>query len=321
VAVGLLLLVDAALSPTGTGWIYLGTATRSLFGWADEGGVPRSLRTLNSRGVPALALIVSTAVALVFLLPLPSWYLLVGFLSSATVLTYVVGSLAVPVLRSSAPELPRPFRLPWATVIAPAGFVAGLLVVYWAGFSLVSWLVAITAAGEVAFLLVRAGRSPVRRAESVLAGVGLALLLAVWLVAGPIGQAVGGPGTGALWSFDGGARDAATLALGSAALLAPWAYLWLRGIGEESRAVRAGGWIPGGLAAIFLLSYVGQYGPTLMANGVARVLPSARILPFPWDSLAAAAVAAAIYLVGFASARPNLGSTGASVEDSTRTPS
>lgn len=307
VAVGLLLLVDAAVSPTGTGWIYLGTATRSLFGWADQGGIPPSLRTLDARGVPARALAVSTAVALVFLLPLPSWYLLVGFLSSATVLTYVVGSLAVPILRSAAPEASRPFRLPAAAVLAPAGFVAGLLVVYWAGFALIAWLVAITAAGEIAFALLWTGRTSAHSPLFRLGAAGLAVLLGAWIIAGPIGQAVGGPGPGALWSVSDGPLDAATLSMGAVALVAPWAYLWRGTEGPERQAVAAGGWVPGGLVAIYLLSYVGQYGPTSMVNGLAHTLPWARVLPFPWDTLAALAAAVTIYLIARASARPDLG--------------
>ncbi|MEM3713798.1 MAG: hypothetical protein QXF82_02495, partial [Nitrososphaeria archaeon] len=37
--------------------------------------------------------------------------------------------------RKHAPNLHRPFKLPYASAIAPIGFVAGALIMYWSGIS------------------------------------------------------------------------------------------------------------------------------------------------------------------------------------------
>lgn len=61
---------------------------------------------------------------------------MVGFITSATVFTYLVGGPALATLRRHAPELKRPFKLPGYKVIAPIGFIGAALVVYWSGWPL-----------------------------------------------------------------------------------------------------------------------------------------------------------------------------------------
>ncbi|HTT26744.1 MAG TPA: APC family permease, partial [Thermoplasmata archaeon] len=297
--IGVLLLVDAGISPSGTGWIYLGTSTRSLFGWAEESRLPGQLVRVNPRGVPAVALLVSAAVGILFLLPLPSWYELVGFLSSATVLTYVVGSLAVPALRRTAAGWSRPFRPPGMAIVAPAGFVAAALVLFWAGFELLAWMVAIAVAGEIVYL---AWAGPLRhgipRTEAYGTALLLALVLGAWSWAGPIGSLGGGAGPGAaspIWSRIDVAPDLAGIAIGVALLLAPWAYLRVRGDPARSAPIRAAGWFPAWWAALFPLGYFGEFGPVLGNGSPGTPYPGAQSLPFPIGTLLAAGLAVVVF--------------------------
>jgi len=69
-----------------------------------------------------------------FLLPFPAWQLLVGYISSITVLTYGLWPIVLMVLRRSQPDADRAFRLKGAEVLAPLAFVASNLVIYWTGF-------------------------------------------------------------------------------------------------------------------------------------------------------------------------------------------
>ncbi len=51
---------------------------------------------------------------------------------------YAGAPLALGALRRQKPDLPRPFRLPWAPVLAPASFIAANLIIYWSGWE-VDW--------------------------------------------------------------------------------------------------------------------------------------------------------------------------------------
>ena len=307
--VAVLLLIDAGVSPSGTGWIYLGTSTRSLFGWARESRLPSRLLEVDGRGVPRVALVVSAGIGLLFLLPLPSWYELVGFLSSATVLTYVVGSLAVPALRRTAGELPRSFRLPGVAIVAPAGFLAAALVLYWAGFELLSWMVAIAIAGEIAYLAAAgAPRHGIPRTEALgVAGL-FAMLWALWVWFGPVSDmgfglgSLSAAGNSPLWSRESGAATLAGLLGGGALLVAPWAYLRFRSTASGRASVRAGLWLPGWLALLYPIGFFGEFGPAFGATSSAHPYPLARVLPFPLGTLLAAGWTTAIFFVALGAA-------------------
>ncbi len=130
-----LLYVDAAISPGGTGIIYNTTAARVIYATADEGLFPKWLARVSAAGVPLASLALSFFVGLLFLLPLPSWRLLVTYLSSIGVLAYGVGPVVLICFRKTLPEteFPRPFRLGMAWVVAPAAFIVANFVVFWAG--------------------------------------------------------------------------------------------------------------------------------------------------------------------------------------------
>jgi len=149
---GTLLLIDAIVSPAATGWIFLGSATRSTYALSEQGMASSLLQRINRFAVPWISLVVSFAVACLFLLPLPSWYRLVSIVSVALLLSYLVGSSSMMVLRRTAPELPRPFKLRNAGFWAPASFVATLILVYVAGFSTILNLVIVVFAGIPVFV-------------------------------------------------------------------------------------------------------------------------------------------------------------------------
>ncbi len=135
VAFAVLLLIDGAISPTGTGYIYLGSGTRTFYGMSIDGYLPKLFQKMNKFNIPIASLIGTLIIGCIFFLPLPSWYQLVGFISSATVLTYTMGGVSLSVMRKTAPGLNRPFRLSAAGILAPVGFLSASLVVYWSGYS------------------------------------------------------------------------------------------------------------------------------------------------------------------------------------------
>ncbi|MDP8002822.1 MAG: hypothetical protein RAK17_01335, partial [Caldisphaera sp.] len=70
----------------------------------------------------------------IFLFPFPSWYKLVGFISSSTVLTYLMGGVNLYVLRNVAKDLKRPYKMPAVSILAPLGYLAAVMIVYWSGY-------------------------------------------------------------------------------------------------------------------------------------------------------------------------------------------
>ena len=117
-----LLYVDAYISPGGTGLMYLTGGARILFALGETKAGPRGLMALNKAKAPWVAVLVMWGVGVLFLLPFPAWQLMVGYITSVTVLTYGLGPIVLLVLRRSQPALHRPFRLKGAGYLAPLAF-------------------------------------------------------------------------------------------------------------------------------------------------------------------------------------------------------
>jgi amino acid transporter len=129
-----LLYVDAAVSPGGTGLIYVASSSRLSYALSREGYIWSPFHWLNSRRVPIVGIVLSFVVGVILFLPFPGWQKFVGFITSATVLSYALVPPALAALRRQDPERDRPFRLPVAEVLAPLGFVVANLIVYWSGW-------------------------------------------------------------------------------------------------------------------------------------------------------------------------------------------
>ncbi len=133
-----LLYIDAIVSPGDTGLIYTTLTSRLSYAMARNGNAPQRLAKTTDRGVPLFSLIVTFVVGLIVFLPFPSWQQLVGFITSATVLSFASGPLVLSALRKRVPDQPRPFRLPGGHVIPVLAFWASNLIVYWSGW-LTGW--------------------------------------------------------------------------------------------------------------------------------------------------------------------------------------
>ncbi|MCI0183232.1 APC family permease [Sulfoacidibacillus ferrooxidans] len=180
-----LLYADAIISPAGTGNVYIASTTRVLYALANNGYFPRALAKVDQRtGVPYVALISAFILGLIFLLPFPSWQSLVGLVSSATVFTYIIGPVSLTVLRKTASDAIRPYRLAGASIISPLAFVIGSLIIYWTGWAidsklLIALLIGIILYGIFSLLLPSEIERP--SGQSFKSGIWLILYLLVML--------------------------------------------------------------------------------------------------------------------------------------------
>ena len=258
------LIADAVISPSGTGVVYTGTSSRTVYGMAIGDFLPKFMKQVDAKtGIPVGALIVSIVFGAIFLLPLPSWYLLVGFISSATVLTYVSGGISLMVLRKTAAGLHRPYKLPMASVIAPLGVLASIFIVYWSGTTTLTFIVAAVFIGLPLFTWFYAPQKlGLNRAYGVILGL---LFLAAWVVTnyfGPLGT------TNSIGFVEYFALEAVEVAAFIIALY--------YGVNEASKQeVLAGNWVITLIFGVYFLSYLGPFGP----NG------NSPVLMFPWDNL------------------------------------
>jgi amino acid transporter len=95
---------------------------------------PSALATVNSRGVPWISIGLAFVVGLIFFLPFPGWQQLVGFITSATVLSFGSGPLVLVALRKQLPDRPRRFFLRGGLVVPFLAFWSSNLIVYWSGW-------------------------------------------------------------------------------------------------------------------------------------------------------------------------------------------
>ncbi|BDC18913.1 APC family permease [Acidianus sp. HS-5] len=146
-----ILLFDAIISPAGTGIIYLGTTTRSFYASAKSGYFPSNLTKINEKGIPIFALIISLIASALFLLPIPSWYQIVGISSSATVLTYIMGGIGVETMRRIAPNIKRSYLLSNLRILAPLATIFAGLLIYWSGFSTLFYIFTLVILGLSAY--------------------------------------------------------------------------------------------------------------------------------------------------------------------------
>ncbi len=172
-----LLYFDAVVSPADTGLIYTTATARLSYAMAKNGNAPEGLAKLNKHGVPWLSLALAFVVGLIFFLPFPGWQELVGFITSASVLSFGSGPLVMGALRRELPDQARPFKVPFGDVIPFLAFASSNLVVYWTGWD-INWKLFV--AMGLGFVLlgfqhlsngVRAGDDRVRGFSFVLLGV------------------------------------------------------------------------------------------------------------------------------------------------------
>jgi amino acid transporter len=177
-----LLYIDAIVSPGDTGLIYMTATSRISYAMAKNRNAPRSLEKTTDRGVPLVGLILAFLVGLIVFLPFPSWQQLVGFITSATVLSFASGPVVLGALRKQLPDHDRPFRLPGGHVVPILAFWSANLIIYWSTWP-INWKLFVAVLIGFALFAVFHATGQVRRTLDLRSGfwmlpwlVGLALI-------------------------------------------------------------------------------------------------------------------------------------------------
>jgi amino acid transporter len=131
---GTVLLIDAVISPGGTGLIYLGTSARLSYALGEEETLPRQLTQTTSRGVPLYSIALAFVIGELAFLPFPSWASLVGLVTSATAIMYAFAPVSLAALHIRNPDRDHPYRIPAPKILNPLGFICANLIIYWGGF-------------------------------------------------------------------------------------------------------------------------------------------------------------------------------------------
>ncbi|WLH04194.1 APC family permease [Pseudomonas lurida] len=136
-----LVVADAVISPSGCGNIYMNATPRVVYGWAQTGTFFKLFTRIDEKsGIPRPALWLTFGLSVFWTLPFPSWEALINVVSAALILSYAVAPVTVAALRRNAPQMARPFRVKGMAVLGPLSFIIAALIVYWSGWSTVSWL-------------------------------------------------------------------------------------------------------------------------------------------------------------------------------------
>lgn len=156
-----LLYVDAVISPSGAGLIYVTSTARILYAMSQIGYMPKWLSTLNKQNFPVAAIMVNFVLGMCLFLPLPGWQAMVSFLVSGMVISYAMGPIALLCLRRELPDETRRFRLPCANVVCLLAFYFCNLLSYWCGWDTI-YKLAIAMLIGVAFFAVAALRGSLK---------------------------------------------------------------------------------------------------------------------------------------------------------------
>jgi amino acid transporter len=132
---GVVLIIDALISPGGTGLVYLATTSRLSYSLARVRFLPPVFSGIDRRGVPWFSIIFGGAFGCLLFLPFGGWAKLVGAITAASSFMYSYAPVAAVSLRKSDPDRPRPYRVPGLNIIAPFSFVVSGLIIYWSGTS------------------------------------------------------------------------------------------------------------------------------------------------------------------------------------------
>ena len=157
-----LVFVDGVVSPNGPNATNCGSVPRVAYTMAENGTMPRLFLRLDPRfGTPGWGLVACFFLETFFLFLTTGGYsTLVSAINVAFLVGYAIGPVSLGVLRRTASEQARPFRLPFAHLWSPVAFVLASLLLYWSQWPATGATLGVLLVGAlVYFAYLRSGRT------------------------------------------------------------------------------------------------------------------------------------------------------------------
>jgi amino acid transporter len=148
-----ILIIDAVVSPSGTGIVYIGTTARLTYALGELPELPTKLATTDRRGVPVWSIVVSAVIGWLCFGPFPSWSKLVAVVTGATAIMYAFAPIALAALRKRDGDRARSYRMPFPDVLLPIAFISANLLLYWGSYDVEWKLDAALVLGVVLFFI------------------------------------------------------------------------------------------------------------------------------------------------------------------------
>ncbi len=151
---GVVVVLDAIISPSGCGNIFFNATPRAIYGWAQSGTFFKVFAKVDKEsGIPRPATWLAFALSIFWTMPFPSWEAMISVVSAALVVSYAIAPVCVAALRKSCPDMVRPFRVKGLSVLGPLSFVVATLIVYWSGWKSLYWLLGAQIALYIGYLV------------------------------------------------------------------------------------------------------------------------------------------------------------------------
>jgi amino acid transporter len=150
------LLIDALISPAGTGVVYVATTARLSYALGEEREMPTALATTR-KGVPVVSILTAAVVGSAAFGPFKSWNALVSVVTAATAIMYAFAPLSLAALHKVDSGRRRSYRVPTPKLVLPAAFCSANLIMYWGGFD-TNWKLAVAMLAGLALFAIGAWR-------------------------------------------------------------------------------------------------------------------------------------------------------------------
>ena len=193
-----MLLVDAVISPAGTGVVYVATSARLSYALGEEREMPTALATTNKDGVPVVSILFAAVVGTLAFGPFKSWNALVSVVTGATAIMYAFAPVSLAALHKVDGGRPRSYRVPMPRIVLPAAFCCANLIMYWGGFG-TTWKLAVAMLVGLALFAIGAVRGHTGAQRTMRNAIWMGPWLGGQVVIGAIGRYGGGRNLLANW--------------------------------------------------------------------------------------------------------------------------
>jgi amino acid transporter len=132
----LFFLILTMIAPFITGLIFNLVSGRALYGMAYENYFPYPfLKVSKKYNTPIISLVAMSSLSIILLLFQFSFFMFLSLFTGLVLLIFLTSGPVLYTLRTKAKELYRPFKIPFASVIAPLSFIIITVLLFSTGFT------------------------------------------------------------------------------------------------------------------------------------------------------------------------------------------